>query len=675
MQFDFSTDTITPDLTTLLVTGGTGALQLMAGTTAQRPGSAGPGSIRWNTSLGTPAIEYFDGTTWSTIGSGGGGSGTVTSVAVSSSGTYSGAITIGSSPITTSGTITITPNVFTSTVPGIVPLSGGGTSNFLRADGTWATPSGSGGGGVTSLTAGTNIAVSGSTGAVTISTTSTPSFTTLAVSGLETKTIGNGDFLVSTTDTSLFRQGALSSLTTGTLYGLVGNQGVMNYWSHNTALNGSTGNFSGTDDTGTSMIWTYDEADYIKIFTAPSVTSGTVPTFNTTPTYSFNCVNGNLVTSGTHTATQYTSTIATGTAPFVVTSTTPVANLSIGGTATNSSNTLVTTTTTNAAYAVTLNPSTTTGQQSLACDTDLQYNPGTDTLSMPTGGILQIGTLTYTPANPFISVQASVNSYSQVVAQNSNTGTTASSDFIVNNNLSTDTTYYGDFGINGGGFAGSGSFSLPNATYLTSTTGDLSIGTTTANAIHFVINGGTTDAFTIGTSGQLLVAGSAGTSGQVLTSGGASAAPSWTTVSGGGGGSLTSTDDTSSNLTYYPASITTVAGSTVVTSSTKLTYNPSSGTFSAVVFNSLSDERAKTNIRDLGYGLDDVLKMQGHKYEMIDGGNTSIGLIAQEVRQIIPEVVSSNVEGMLGINYPVLTAVLIEAIKDLTARIAILEAR
>lgn len=37
-------------------------------------------------------------------------------------------------------------DVFTSTLKGLVPLSGGGTSNFLRADGTWAVPAGGGGG-------------------------------------------------------------------------------------------------------------------------------------------------------------------------------------------------------------------------------------------------------------------------------------------------------------------------------------------------------------------------------------------------------------------------------------------------------------------------------------------------------------------------------------------------
>jgi len=36
--------------------------------------------------------------------------------------------------------------LFTSTDAGLTPLSGGGTSNFLRADGTWAAPAGGGGG-------------------------------------------------------------------------------------------------------------------------------------------------------------------------------------------------------------------------------------------------------------------------------------------------------------------------------------------------------------------------------------------------------------------------------------------------------------------------------------------------------------------------------------------------
>jgi hypothetical protein len=43
--------------------------------------------------------------------------------------------------------VTADLNLFTSTLQGLTPLSGGGTTNFLRADGTWAAPPGGGGGG------------------------------------------------------------------------------------------------------------------------------------------------------------------------------------------------------------------------------------------------------------------------------------------------------------------------------------------------------------------------------------------------------------------------------------------------------------------------------------------------------------------------------------------------
>lgn len=166
----------------------------------------------------------------------------------------------------------------------------------------------------------------------------------------------------------------------------------------------------------------------------------------------------------------------------------------------------------------------------------------------------------------------------------------------------------------------------------------------------------------------------AGTNGQVLTL--SAGVPSWAAAATGG---ATLSDDTTTNAnTFYPtmaSNQTSGAMTSAVVSSTKLSYNPSTGTLNATVFNSTSDERAKDNIRDIGYGLNEVLRMSGKKFEMKDGGQTSIGLIAQEVLKVIPEVVSENGEDRLGINYPVLTAVLIEAVKELTARVAELEQR
>lgn len=85
--------------------------------------------------------------------------------------------------------------------------------------------------------------------------------------------------------------------------------------------------------------------------------------------------------------------------------------------------------------------------------------------------------------------------------QNTSNGTTASTDFIVNNDQATNTTHYGDFGINSSGFTGSGSLNLAGATYLYAANGDLALGTSTSNAIHFFVNSGATDAATISSSG------------------------------------------------------------------------------------------------------------------------------------------------------------------------------
>ena len=88
--------------------------------------------------------------------------------------TIQGRVTAGTGNIETlTGTqATTLIDTFTSTLKGLAPASGGGTTNFLRADGTWAAPGG-GGGGVTQIVAGTNVTISpaGGTGVVTINST------------------------------------------------------------------------------------------------------------------------------------------------------------------------------------------------------------------------------------------------------------------------------------------------------------------------------------------------------------------------------------------------------------------------------------------------------------------------------------------------------------------------
>lgn len=122
-----------------------------------------------------------------------------------------------------------------------------------------------------------------------------------------------------------------------------------------------------------------------------------------------------------------------------------------------------------------------------------QYIVPTSVLTATTQGSFAVGTLSYSDTGRLATYQASTNDYIQTEIQNTNAGASASSDHIVGNNNTTATTFYGDFGMNSSGWvgvAGTSSFNAPNMVYLTSTSSDLAIGTTTANIVRFSINGG-----------------------------------------------------------------------------------------------------------------------------------------------------------------------------------------
>ena len=115
------------------------------------------------------------------------------------------------------------------------------------------------------------------------------------------------------------------------------------------------------------------------------------------------------------------------------------------------------------------------------------------TTGSSTKGAISYGTLGYSDVNHLATFQSAVDSYSQIEIQNTNATSSASSDVIVANNNTTASTFYGDFGMNSSawtGTAGTSSLTAPNMVYLTSTSADLTIGTTTSNVIRFVTNGG-----------------------------------------------------------------------------------------------------------------------------------------------------------------------------------------
>ncbi len=79
-----------------------------------------------------------------------------------------------------------------------------------------------------------------------------------------------------------------------------------------------------------------------------------------------------------------------------------------------------------------------------------------------------------------------------------------------------------------------------------------------------------------------------------------------------------------------------------------------------------SSRRWKTNIKTLPDALSKVEQLRGVSYDLKDSGKHEIGVIAEEVGQVVPEVVSyeKNGKDATGVDYSRLTALLIEATKE-----------
>ena len=153
-------------------------------------------------------------------------------------------------------------------------------------------------------------------------------------------------------------------------------------------------------------------------------------------------------------------------------------------------------------------------------------------------------------------------------------------------------------------------------------------------------------------------------------------------------GLLVYNTSTSAPQIYNGTAWTSVGGGAAGGSNTQVQYN-SSGAFAGsanltfdgtnltcggnVIAN--SDEKIKDNITTILNPLEKVTALRGVSYTRKDNGVRQIGVIAQEVEAIIPEVVVDGEDGIKGVAYGNIVGLLIEAIKEQQKEIDELKAR
>ncbi len=274
----------------------------------------------------------------------------------------------------------------------------------------------------------------------------------------------------------------------------------------------------------------------------------------------------------------------------------------------------------------------------------------------------------------------------------------------VTNDTSTTTPLFPLFTSSSTGSISGANVDTSGLTYIPTAAGSLGIGTTSPSQ-NLDVNGN------VRLRGSLFDnLNQSGGSNQVLTAGPSGAGVTWASLSAIGGNSMIVTDDTASPQLRYPLFATAagtvtqqfidtngiayntstnclgigsltptsqldviggvkVAGVVTATSAivgTAVTINSSgvivSGIVTATDFNSSSDRTLKHDIQVIENPIEKVLQLNGVTFSWNETGKPSVGVIAQEVEQVLPELVSNT--DPKSVNYNGLIGLLIECVKE-----------
>ena len=219
--------------------------------------------------------------------------------------------------------------------------------------------------------------------------------------------------------------------------------------------------------------------------------------------------------------------------------------------------------------------------------------------------------------------------------------------------------------------------SVASGSYLTggpiTTSGTLNVDATSANTASKVVARDASGNFSAGTITAAL-SGNASTATTLAT------ARTINGVSFNGSANITvepyiEDDESTAATRYLVFTDNTTAGYKRLNEDSALNYNPSTNVLTAGTFSASSDRYLKQDISNVADALSKVKQLNGVEFTWIENGVRSAGVIAQDVQQVLPQAVNETDNGHLTVQYDALHALLIEAVKELTARVEELEAK
>ena len=127
---------------------------------------------------------------------------------------------------------------------------------------------------------------------------------------------------------------------------------------------------------------------------------------------------------------------------------------------------------------------------------------------------------------------------------------------------------------------------------------------------------------------------------------------------------------TDTNTTYSAGNGMTLSGTQFLMSGSYTGNFTATGDITAY-----SDDTLKTNVQLIDGALGRVQAIRGVTFDRISDGSTSTGVIAQELKAVLPEAVHTDANGVHSVAYGNITGLLIEAVKELSEQVNSLKSK
>jgi hypothetical protein len=191
-----------------------------------------------------------------------------------------------------------------------------------------------------------------------------------------------------------------------------------------------------------------------------------------------------------------------------------------------------------------------------------------------------------------------------------------------------------------------------------------------------LIGGVTLNGGAITAAGALAMGNNAITGVTTISAGSGSSTIGGVTLNGGAITGATTITNSGLHTTGSLSTAGTVTCGAITAPTTANTINSlviNAGTCTGVDFVATSDRRLKSDISTISNALGIVNNMRGVYFTRLGQSKRSVGVIAQEVEEVLPEVVHTGDDEMKSVSYGNIVGLLIEANKELTQRLESLE--